>query len=53
MPGGLTSDGLPLGLQIVGRPFDEATLYRIAAVLEDNAEFSKTPARMASGVPHE
>ena len=24
VPGGLTSDGLPLGLQIVGKAFDEA-----------------------------
>ena len=44
MPGGLTSDGLPLGLQVVGRPFDEAAIYRVAAVLEDAAGFTQTPA---------
>jgi len=27
---GFTSDGLPIGLQIVGRPFDEATVLRVA-----------------------
>ena len=29
-----THDGLPLGVQIVGRPDDEATLFRLAAQLE-------------------
>ena len=29
-----THDGLPLGVQIVGRPADEATLFRLAAQLE-------------------
>jgi aspartyl-tRNA(Asn)/glutamyl-tRNA(Gln) amidotransferase subunit A len=28
VPCGLTPDGLPIGLQIVGRPFDEATVLR-------------------------
>jgi aspartyl-tRNA(Asn)/glutamyl-tRNA(Gln) amidotransferase subunit A len=35
MPCGLTSAGLPIGLQIVGRAFDEATLLKVGAVLED------------------
>ena len=29
LPGGFDSNGLPIGLQLVGRPFDEALLYRI------------------------
>ncbi len=29
LPCGFDTSGLPIGLQIVGRPFDEATLYRI------------------------
>jgi len=29
LPCGFDANGLPIGLQIVGRPFDEATLYRI------------------------
>jgi len=28
-PGGFTAGGLPIGLQIVGRPFDEATVLRV------------------------
>ncbi len=34
VPCGLTTDGLPIGLQIVGRYFDEATLFRIGHALE-------------------
>jgi aspartyl-tRNA(Asn)/glutamyl-tRNA(Gln) amidotransferase subunit A len=30
IPCGFTGDGLPIGLQIVGRPFDEATVLRVA-----------------------
>ncbi|HLC25286.1 MAG TPA: amidase [bacterium] len=30
VPCGFSSEGLPLGLQLVGRPFDEATLLRVA-----------------------
>jgi aspartyl-tRNA(Asn)/glutamyl-tRNA(Gln) amidotransferase subunit A len=30
LPCGFTSGGLPIGLQIVGRPFDEATVLRVA-----------------------
>jgi aspartyl-tRNA(Asn)/glutamyl-tRNA(Gln) amidotransferase subunit A len=43
VPAGLSSDGLPLGLQLIGRPFDEATVLRGAGVLEQAAGFSARP----------
>jgi len=36
MPCGVDRRALPLGLQIVGRPFDEALILRVAAALEDS-----------------
>ena len=49
VPAGLNAEGLPLGLQILGRPFDEATLYRIGRVIEDAAAFDAVPSRRAGG----
>ena len=40
VPAGLDKDGLPLGLQIIGRAFDEETMLRAAAALEKAAAFS-------------
>ena len=34
VPAGFTADGLPLGVQLVGRPNDEATILALAAQLE-------------------
>ncbi len=34
VPCGLTSDGLPIGAQLLGKPLDEATLLRAGAVIE-------------------
>lgn len=34
-------NGLPLGLQIIGRPFDEETIYRTAHVFEQATDFHK------------
>jgi aspartyl-tRNA(Asn)/glutamyl-tRNA(Gln) amidotransferase subunit A len=37
VPAGLDSQGLPLGLQLIGRPFDEETLFSAAHVIEKAA----------------
>ena len=37
VPAGLDSKGLPLGLQLIGKPFDEETLFRTAHVIEQAA----------------
>ncbi|MAO91679.1 MAG: Asp-tRNA(Asn)/Glu-tRNA(Gln) amidotransferase GatCAB subunit A [Rhodospirillaceae bacterium] len=40
VPAGLDHKGLPLGLQLIGKPFDEETLLQTAQALEDAAQFS-------------
>ncbi|WP_020085316.1 Asp-tRNA(Asn)/Glu-tRNA(Gln) amidotransferase subunit GatA [Hyphomicrobium zavarzinii] len=37
VPAGLSSEGTPLGLQLIGKPFDEATLFQAAQAIEDAA----------------
>jgi aspartyl-tRNA(Asn)/glutamyl-tRNA(Gln) amidotransferase subunit A len=37
VPGGLNKEGLPLGLQLIGRPFDEEMLFSLAQVIEEAA----------------
>jgi aspartyl-tRNA(Asn)/glutamyl-tRNA(Gln) amidotransferase subunit A len=37
VPAGLSSEGLPLGLQLIGRAFDEETLFSVADVIEQSA----------------
>jgi aspartyl-tRNA(Asn)/glutamyl-tRNA(Gln) amidotransferase subunit A len=44
VPVGLDKDGLPLGLQLIGRSFDEETVLRSAAALEKAASFAGRPA---------
>jgi aspartyl-tRNA(Asn)/glutamyl-tRNA(Gln) amidotransferase subunit A len=44
VPGGLDGDGLPLGLQLIGKPFDEETVIAAAAAIEARAEFDNSPA---------
>ena len=43
LPAGLSSDGLPLGLQLIGRALDEGTLFSLAGALEDAASFKAKP----------
>ncbi|MCW5771876.1 MAG: Asp-tRNA(Asn)/Glu-tRNA(Gln) amidotransferase subunit GatA [Rhodospirillaceae bacterium] len=47
VPAGLNADGLPLGLQIIGRAFDEETVLRAADVLERAADFKALPQTLA------
>ena len=43
VPAGLDAQGLPLGLQLIGRPFDEETLFALGQVLEDTAGLFAPP----------
>jgi len=47
VPAGLSGDGLPLGLQVTGRAFDEETVLRVAEVLEGAASFRHLPGFVA------
>jgi aspartyl-tRNA(Asn)/glutamyl-tRNA(Gln) amidotransferase subunit A len=39
LPGGLDETGLPLGLQLIGKPFDEQTVLNAAYALEEKIGF--------------
>jgi aspartyl-tRNA(Asn)/glutamyl-tRNA(Gln) amidotransferase subunit A len=41
LPCGFTQAGLPIGLQILGKPFDEARLLRIARAFEREHDFTR------------
>ncbi|MBT8412123.1 MAG: Asp-tRNA(Asn)/Glu-tRNA(Gln) amidotransferase subunit GatA [Octadecabacter sp.] len=45
VPAGLDKSGLPLGLQLIGRPWEEADLLNTAYALEQAAQFVAKPAR--------
>jgi len=49
IPAGLSADGLPLGLQIIGRAFDEETMIRVAGMLESAATFTAKPYSSLAG----
>ncbi len=42
VPCGFTPNGLPVGLQIAGKPFDELTVFRVAHAYEQNARLFET-----------
>jgi aspartyl-tRNA(Asn)/glutamyl-tRNA(Gln) amidotransferase subunit A len=45
VPAGLSSQGTPLGLQLIGKPFDECTLFRAAQTIEDAVGRFQVPER--------
>jgi aspartyl-tRNA(Asn)/glutamyl-tRNA(Gln) amidotransferase subunit A len=42
-PAGLSAEGLPLGLQVIGRPFDEETLFTLGHAIEQSAGGARAP----------
>ena len=40
VPGGVDARGLPLGLQIIGRPLDEQGVLNAALAIEERAGFA-------------
>jgi aspartyl-tRNA(Asn)/glutamyl-tRNA(Gln) amidotransferase subunit A len=47
VPCGLNGDGLPLGLQVIGKAFDEETVFAVGRALEKAANFTALPEGMA------
>ena len=45
VPASLNSEGLPLGLQVIGKALDEATCFRVGGELERAAGFTARPER--------
>jgi len=45
VPAGLGLEGLPLGLQIIGRPFDEQGVLNAGLAIEQRAQFTAKPER--------
>jgi aspartyl-tRNA(Asn)/glutamyl-tRNA(Gln) amidotransferase subunit A len=45
VPAGLDAQGLPLGLQLIGRNLDEGTLFSLGSAIEKAAGFRAKPAR--------
>ena len=43
IPINLDKDGLPIGIQILGKPFDEGGLFKVGKIVEDCANFNFTP----------
>jgi len=43
VPAGLDANGLPLGLQVIGKPFDEETVFAVGAAIERAAGFTALP----------
>ncbi len=45
VPAGLSKNGLPLGLQVIGKALDEAACFRVGGELERAAGFVTKPGR--------
>ena len=50
IPGALNKDGLPLGLQLIGKAFDEEMVLNVAYTLEKALQFNAKPQELTMGV---
>lgn len=50
VPSGMTDSRLPTGIQIAGRPYDDLTVFQIAAALEDRRPWLDCPTRRPRGL---
>jgi aspartyl-tRNA(Asn)/glutamyl-tRNA(Gln) amidotransferase subunit A len=52
IPCGFSTEGLPIGLQIIGRPFDEATILRVADAYQRTTDWhTRRPSDTAAPTP--
>ncbi|HEX3215856.1 MAG TPA: Asp-tRNA(Asn)/Glu-tRNA(Gln) amidotransferase subunit GatA, partial [Aestuariivirgaceae bacterium] len=45
VPAGVDANGLPLGLQLIGKALDEGTVFSLAGAIEKAADFKARPAK--------
>ena len=45
IPAGVDVNGLPLGLQLIGKALDEGTLFSLGGAIEKAADFKAKPAK--------
>ena len=43
VPAGLDQENLPIGLQVIGKPFDEQTVFQVAEIIEKSSGINFTP----------
>lgn len=41
IPAGLSNDGLPMGVQLIGNRFEEINIFKVAKIIEESADFEK------------
>lgn len=47
VPAGVDASGLPLGLQVIGKPWDEAMVFNVSRAIERAAQFTAMPQTVA------
>jgi Asp-tRNA(Asn)/Glu-tRNA(Gln) amidotransferase A subunit family amidase len=51
VPAGLAANGVPIGVQVVGRPYHDPTVFDVAGALEVALGWWSSPGWRPSGLP--